>query len=81
MDNIAGKGGTGALMAFGAHVSVPANGVHGRVEVIDAGYGLAPVALAAGEVGPDRVDVLGLIDMAVFTTQVLIKFDTPVGVP
>jgi len=46
--------------------------------VVDTGDGLSPVALAAGKVGPDSVDVPGLRDVAVLAAPALVKLDTPV---
>jgi hypothetical protein len=43
--------------------------------MIDAGDGLTPMALPAGEAGPDGVDVSGLFDVAFFATRPLIEPD------
>jgi hypothetical protein len=48
--------------------------------MIDAGDGLTPMALPAGEVGPDDVDVSGLFDVAFFATRPLVEPDCPVGI-
>ena len=38
------------------------------------------MTLAAGDDGPDAMDILGLFHVAVFTTQNVIKFDAEVGI-
>ncbi len=80
MYHIGGIGGVGSLMAFGTHIGVPADGVHGRVVMLYAGDGLGPVALAAGEVGPDRMNVPGLVNVAFLATAPLVKSDSPMGI-
>ncbi len=48
--------------------------------MLQAGYRLTPVALAASQVAPDRVNVPGLSNMAVLASQVLVKPNTLMGV-
>ena len=48
--------------------------------MIDAGYGFTPMALPAGDVGPDGVDVSGLFDVAFLATRPLVEPDCPVGI-
>jgi len=54
--------------------------VQGRVVVINTGDGLAPVALAAGEVGPGCVNVAGFCYVAVLAAPPPIELNSPVGV-
>jgi hypothetical protein len=80
VDNIAGKGGAGALMTFGTYIRMFTNRVQGRVKVVDAGYRLAPVTLAAGKVCADGVDVFSFLHVTINTVQVLIKLDRAMGI-
>jgi hypothetical protein len=80
MDHVAGKGGAGALMALGADVSMAADGVQRGVVMGDGGNGLTPVALAAGEVAPAGVDVVGLLRVAFQAGPHFIEFDPPMGI-
>lgn len=67
-------------MALGANVGMSSDRIKRRVVVLQTGYGFAPMALAAREVSPNRVDVSGLIRVAVFATQVFIELDPLMGV-
>ncbi len=80
MDYIAGIGGTGAFMAFGAYIGMPTNRIHGRIIMVNTGNGLTAVALAAGEVGPDNMDIPGLCEVALFAPSAVIKLDAQVRV-
>jgi len=46
----------------------------------DGGNGLTPVALAAGEVAPAGVDVVGLLRVAFHTGPHFVEFDPPMGI-
>jgi hypothetical protein len=59
---------------------MPPDRVHRRKVVIDTGDGFSTVALATGEVGPGRVDVVGFCYVAVLTAPAPIEFNTPVRI-
>ena len=48
--------------------------------MINACNGFRAVALSAGKIGPDGMDIFCFTDMAFFTSSVVIKFDAPMGV-
>jgi hypothetical protein len=48
--------------------------------MIDAGDGLTPMALPAGEIGPNRVNVSALSNVAFLATRPLVEPDCLVGV-
>ena len=80
MNDIAGKRCTGALVALGTNVRMSPNRIQRRIKMLNAGNGLAPMALSTGEIGPDPVDILCLFNVAEFATQHLIKLDALVRV-
>jgi hypothetical protein len=73
MDKIGPKSDIGPFVALGADVGMPSDGVHGRVVVFDGGDRLCPVTLAAGNPGPDRVEVPGLFGMALDTAVPIVE--------
>ena len=76
MDHIAGIGSACALMAFGTDIRMPADGIQWGIVMRDTGYRFPAVALAAGKVGPDCVNVSGLIDVTVLAPPVFVELDT-----
>ena len=80
MDDIAGKRRTGSLVALRAHIGMPSYGIERRINVRNAGYRFSPVALPAGKVCPDGMDIHGLIVVAVLTPSPLVELNRPMGV-
>lgn len=74
------EGCTSPFVAFSANVSVLSDGIHGGIVVLDAGDGLAPMALAASKIRPDRMNISGLLHVTGPAAKVLVEFNTPVGV-
>jgi len=74
MNQIAGKGNAGSLVALGANVRVPPNRVIGGIIMLETRDGFEAVALAAGKICPDGVKILSLSDVAFLTSSAFIKF-------
>ena len=67
-------------MALGTNISMPPNGVHGRVIVIDGRNGLRAVALTAGNSCSHGVEIPCLLGMTLDTGISIIELEPPVGV-
>ena len=67
-------------MAFGTNIGMAPDGIHGGVELPQTGNRLPPMALAAGDLGPDYMDISGISGMALGATALRVEIDPPMGI-
>ena len=80
MDHVGGIRVIRPFMALGAYVRVPSRRIHLGVIVVDAGNGFIAMTLTTGDLGPDRVNIPGLLGMAIYALLKPIDVDPPVRI-